>query len=149
MGLSVSHGCWDGAYSAFYRWRTEIAKHAGIPLRLMEGFCDPAEWYPLLVLKTHNPSAVQELIDYHLSDLPIRWASLKPDPLHLLLNHSDCDGEIDWRSCNDIAQRLEEILSLLPTAPDKRHIGDWRKKTQEFIDGLRLAADKQEHIKFT
>jgi hypothetical protein len=31
------------------------------------------------------------------------------EPLHKLLNHSDCDGEIKWEDCEGIAKRLEEI----------------------------------------
>jgi hypothetical protein len=39
MGLDTTHNCWHGAYSAFMRWRQEIAKAAGLPpLDLMEGF---------------------------------------------------------------------------------------------------------------
>ena len=45
MGLDTSHNCWHGAYSAFMRWRQEIAKAAGIPLMLMEGFYDITERY--------------------------------------------------------------------------------------------------------
>jgi hypothetical protein len=40
MGLDISHGCWEGAYSAFMRWRQQIAEVAGIPLMLMDGFCE-------------------------------------------------------------------------------------------------------------
>lgn len=45
MGLDTSHNCWHGAYSAFMRWRQEIAKAAGIPLMLMEGFYELGSRY--------------------------------------------------------------------------------------------------------
>lgn len=38
MGLDVSHGCWEGPYSAFMRFREALAKEADIPLGLMEGY---------------------------------------------------------------------------------------------------------------
>src|SRR5436190_549965 len=101
MGLNLSHGCWDGAYSAFMRWRKELARAAGLPpLELMEGFFfkdrpvtgnpfwhqfedDQRSWY------VHDGSI--------WSRLPISWNCLKPDPLHRLLYHSDCEGILLWQ----------------------------------------------------
>jgi hypothetical protein len=119
MGLDTSHGCWHGAYSAFSRWRTQIATQIGIPLDCMEGFGGGRPW----------PSSEQE-------------------PLVHLLNHSDCDGELEHRHCAAIADRLTEILPGLPADDDGGHIGNWREKTQLFIDGLRLAADRGENVIF-
>jgi len=31
MGLDTSHDAWHGAYSAFMRWRTEIARCIDVP----------------------------------------------------------------------------------------------------------------------
>lgn len=119
MGLDTSHDAWHGAYSAFHRWRNEIAKAADIPpLDSMEGFGGA-----------------------------VRWDQLKPDPLHVLLHHSDCDGEIAPEDCAKIADRLEELLPKLPDG-DHPHIGNWRDKTQRFIDGCRAAAAANEPLDF-
>jgi hypothetical protein len=127
VGLDTSHGCWHGAYSAFNKWRTELFRVAGYPpLELMEGF-------------TYGTSSKFP---------PIKWECLKPDPLHILINHSDCDGEIEWKDADAIAGRLEELLPLLPDEDAGGHIGYWREKTQDFIDGLRLAHEKQENVEF-
>lgn len=137
MGLDTSHGCWHGAYSAFMRWRTEIARVAGMPpLELMEGF-----YQPLQSRSGEYLSNIDRL-------LPIRWNALKPSALHKLLFHSDCDGQILWEDCGSIADELEKLLPKFPPSDGGGHIGNWRDKTQTFIDGLRLAASKQENVDF-
>lgn len=152
MGLDTSHDCWHGAYSAFMRWRVELARAAGLPpLELMDGF------FVVNRAVTGNPFWQSYESDKKMgylyagdiwSRLPIKWSSLKDDPLHELLHHSDCDGSIPYQSCKAIAKRLEELLPLLPEGDGGGHIGDWRAKTQQFIDGLRLAASKRQNVKF-
>lgn len=132
MGLDTTHDCWHGAYSAFGRWREKIAEVAGLPpLGLMEGFY----------------TRLADGIGKAYPTLPIKWEWLKPDPLHILLNHSDCDGEIDWRDCPSIADRLEELLPLLPEG-NLAHIENWRNRTTAFIKGLREAYNKRENVEF-
>lgn len=148
MGLDTSHGAWHGAYSAFMRWRIKICEVAGLPpLLLMEGFFDngspiydPFHHY---VKEGLNGTAEQ----YYVC-LPIKWSALKPDPLHELLYHSDCEGEIPAASCGPIADSLEKLLPLLPKGDAGGHIGDYRDKTQTFIDGLRKAAEANEPLDF-
>lgn len=153
MGLDTSHGCWNGAYSAFHRWRVEIAKTIGIPLNLMEAFYSPNEEPNNLLsvanMIMHRPEQkfmADILTDYH-NMLPIKWSILKPDPLHALLYHSDCDGELAADLCAPIADRLTELLPLLH-GDFGGHIGDIQVKTQTFIDGLRLAASLNEDVRF-
>jgi hypothetical protein len=136
------------------RWRQEIAKVAGLPpLELMEGFFTPLEsnagGIPTFYLgRAYNDELVVNSIKRLESSLPIKWDCLKPSPLHELLYHSDCDGEIPAESCGPIADALEELLPLLPQGDAGGHIGNWRDKTQAFIDGLRLAASKNEPVEF-
>ena len=80
--------------------------------------------------------------------LPISWDCLRDDPLITLLNHSDCDGEIAASDCGPLADRLAELLPQLPDGKDWGHIGDWRVKTQTFIEGLRAAAAAGEAVRF-
>jgi hypothetical protein len=151
MGLDCSHGAWHGAYSAFGRWREKIAEVAGLPpLDLMEGFYSPLKGksgygVPTLYCGPHEPTDSLLRLD---SLLPIKWESLKKDKLHILLNHSDCDGDIHWKHCGAIADRLEELLPLLPDEQAGGHIGYWKEKTQTFIDGLRRAAAAKENLEF-
>lgn len=149
MGLDCSHDAWHGAYSAFMRWRMEIARAAGLPpLMLMEGFFNPEAPYSAVFLD-HNASdlskdSLKRLHEY----LPIKWECLKPSPLHELLFHSDCDGEIATEYCAAIADELEKLLPFLPMDDQVGHIGNWRNKTQKFIDGLRKAADENQPLVF-
>jgi len=143
MGLDVSHDCWHGAYSAFHRWRVKLCEVAGLPpLDLMEGFYEAGGFNPLGEAES---GAVRGHI---LAQLPISWDCLKPSPLHTLLNHSDCDGSIAWGDCAAMADALEALMPELPADDDAGHIGNWREKTQAFIDGLRLAAEQKEDVEF-
>ena len=147
MGLDTTHDAWSGGYMSFMRWREEVARAAGLPpLCLMEGFYGPSH-RPVYL----DPSAT-ELSRSSLENLerglPIKWDCLKPSPLHELLFHSDCDGEIPATSCGPIADELERVLPNMPTGSGGGHIGDWRAKTQQFIDGLRRAAAANEPLGF-
>jgi len=128
------------------RWRKQIALAAGLPpLDLMEGFYQSGS--PI-----HDPfwrsGLDSELSKPSVEGLPIQWECLKPSALHILLHHSDCDGEIEAKDCASIADALETLLPNLPTGDGGGHIGDWTEKTQQFIAGLRAAAENQESVKF-
>jgi hypothetical protein len=150
MGLNTTHGAWDGAYSEFHRWRTEIAKHLGIPLDLMEGFYNK-EHNPLTLLNYKYPKGDElEMAALRRIEVnfPLLWDAFKPNPLHELLYHSDCDGEIEWGKCNIIADELEKLLPELPDEDFRGHIGMIKDKTKIFIDGLRLAYNEKENLGF-
>jgi len=149
MGLDTTHDAWHGAYSAFHRWRKELARVAGLPpLELMEGFYsnggDGDPFWATSRLSDLEQWRIKQLREA----LPIKWESLKPDPLHELLYHSDCDGEIPWQNCKAIAKRLKELIPLLPKEPDSGHIGTWSEKTQQFADGLMRAYKAKKNLGF-
>ena len=124
MGLDMSHDCWSGGCTSFYRFRTLIAMLAGMPsLGSMEGYCGYAA---------------------------IRWDSLKPDVLHELLNHSDCDGDIQWERCSDLADRLEEIKGAVDETVTDPEDGmpDFIGKLDMMIKGLMSAYECKENILF-
>lgn len=151
MGLDTTHDCWHGAYSAFMRWRQELAKLAGLPpLDMMEGFYAPLDGermsLPTLYCTNGNARECSHLKRLD-EQLPIRWDCLKPDALHELLHHSDCDGEIPWERCGAIADSLEKLIPLM-NGDGGGHIGNWKDKTQAFVDGLRLAAKEKENVEF-
>jgi len=123
MGLDVSHDCWSGSYSAFSRFRIAIASVAGIDLGKMDGFGGDT-----------------------------RWGSLPSDALHVLLNHSDCDGEIAAEHLLPLAQRLEQLIPALKTydavRPGSGHLMSVASAAKQFANGLRLAAENQEIVTF-
>ena len=89
-----------------------------------------------------------EILKEYDALLPLKWDSLKPDPIHVLINHSDCDGEISWEVCEPLAKRLKELMPLLPSGYGPGHIKNWRDTTQQFIDGLMLAYSLEENVRF-
>lgn len=155
MGLDCSHNAWHGAYSAFMDWRMKIAEVAGLPpLDLMEGFYSGlnnfgrGHGFPTLHCGHQHQGETRQQIKHIDMGLPIKWECLKPSPLHELLYHSDCDGEIPSENCAAIADALEELIPLLPDTDSFGHIEYWKNKTQQFVDGLRDAAKSGEALRF-
>jgi len=128
------------------RWRIRLAEVAGLPpLNMMEGYfkLDEDLWW-LGELQEIPQGAAKRLC----RGLPIRWECLKEDILCDLLDHSDCDGVLSSKICGILANRLEELLPLLPEDNAGGHIGNWQEKTKQFIDGLRKAAAANEDVEF-
>ena len=143
MGLDTTHGCWSGAYSAFARFRDKLADVAGYETgRIVTEFDITRE---TLFIDWGGVSEAQ--IMGRWDRMPCRIDGT-PDPLLLLLAHSDCEGIIPARFCAALADRLAELVPLLPTDPDHGHIGHWQAKTERFIDGLRRAAEAGEDVEF-
>lgn len=61
--------------------------------------------------------------------------------------HSDCDGKIDPDHCSLLADRLEGLLPNLH-GNGGGHLGDYKAKTEQFIKGLREAAEANEPLEF-
>ena len=140
MGLDTTYGAYNGGYGHFMIWRKAIAKAVGIPLELMEGF-----YKPCLSPSCKYP-ACRDMAKEMAELLPIKWELLKPDVICVLLDHSDCDGEIPYEYTKPLADRLKEILPLLP---EDVPIGIWLKKTtQQFIDGLMEAHEAHDSVEF-
>ena len=137
MGLDTSHDCWHGAYSAFGLWRKTIAKAAG---------------YAVWGVKTEYGFDATVMIDWgHITpaNLMGEWNNTPSDPLIVLIAHSDCEGVIHPTQAILLADRLSDLLPLLPSGEVPGHIGDYKTKTQKFIDGLRLAVEKGEDVRFS
>ena len=122
-----------GAYSAFHRWREEIALTAGFPpLMLMEGFYEDNRGMGDSFTCLYNHPEQKEHASYALKEirrgLPIKWGKFQDDPLWILLNHSDCDGSIEPADALLIAAQLTELLPLLPVEEGGGHIGNWKDK---------------------
>lgn len=148
MGLDTTHDCWHGAYSAFMRWRRMICEVAGLPpLDLMEGFYRPDDPGDVVFWAKKGLNDEQAFADIR-RQLPIKWECLKPSALHILLHHSDCDGELRWEDCGPIADELEKLIPKFPSGDGGGHIGNWKDKTQQFVTGLRLAAKLKENVEF-
>jgi hypothetical protein len=141
MGLDMSHDAWHGAYSAFDRFRTTLTEVAGLPL-----VADPV-------------STSRKVVDVNwdaVSDANIQgeWGEKLPtlrdgtfDPLLLLLVHSDCDGVLHPYHAKLVADRVEELIPLLP-AEGGGHIGLYGDKAQALVDGFRRAHAADEEIVF-
>lgn len=154
MGLDTTHNCWHGAYSAYMRWREQLAHLAELPpLMLMEGFYSP-ETGPIHMARSYTSRIDSEreglYFQNYMNNLPIKWDVLRPDPvLYQFLYHSDCDGSLSHDLLEPLAVRLEELLALAPDELDLGgHIGNFQQKTRQFIDGLRLAHSLGEDVEY-
>ena len=140
MGLDTSHGCWHGAYSAFGRWRETIAQVAGYKMM------DPT---PEEQNQGHyRPYVAIEWSGVTADNLAGEWSRTPPDPLVVLIAHYDCEGVIHPKQGIALAHRLSELLPLLPE-DGGGHIGNYRDKTQLFINGLMDAYRAGEDVVFS
>ena len=153
MGLDTTHNAWHGPYSSFHAWRVAIAKFAGYPpLELMEGyyFENRHNMFTLLDNNYTKEDLVVRSIHRMRESLPIKWDSLKSNPLNELLYHSDCDGYISFGKCGKIAKELEKVYENLPEETEEEFSlpHSLRRKTRQFIDGLNLACKNKEKLIF-
>lgn len=140
MGLDVSHDCWSGAYSAFNRWRDKLCDAAGYAFTTTGSNHRGKE---LAIDWGHVES------DWMYGDWPFIPCRIDgtPDPLLLLILHSDCEGKIRAEHTGALADRLTELLPDLE-GDGGGHVGSYRLTTQRFIDGLRDAQSRNEDIEF-
>ena len=138
MGLDTTHDCWHGSYMAFGRWRNELARVAGYTVGTLS-YKDG--WKNEVPLVDWGHLATDET-------LAGKWPETPDDPLIVLIVHSDCDGCIYPEQAQALADRLEELLPLLPREDGGGHIGNWQDKTQHFITGLRKAFADYEAVEF-
>ena len=121
MGLDTTHNAWHGPYSSFMRFREQLAQQIGFNIREMEGFS----------AKDGTPGNN-------------KWENLPADDLHILLNHSDCDGEISPSDCAKIAVRLEQVAKEVENNADNEFISD----CLQFAKGCRAAHEANEPLIF-
>lgn len=140
MGLDCSHDAWRGGYTSFNRWRNHLAEVAGYIVR-------PVEWDPEERSSAAIPSPLLEWHRYDDNNIMGVWPELPPDPLIILLVHSDCGGHISAEHAAVLADRLDELLPRV-SGDFGGHIGDIRQKTQTFIAGLRRASEAGEPLYF-
>lgn len=76
------------SYGGFMKFRVRVAESIGINLCEMEDFADRGKKWP------------------------------ENDSIELLLDHSDCEGELNPEECEKIAPRLEEIINSWGTSPE-------------------------------
>ena len=157
MGLDVSHDCFEGAYSAFNSLRMEWARALQLPpLHLMEGYyekgqigCDPFLFATQGAVLSSVSCSEYDVLKWKVLDfLPIKWRSLKPNPVYKLLYHSDCDGKLLAKDCLGIAKSLEKIWPKLKDGGNGGHIWDYKEVTQKWINGLKLEAENNEDVEF-
>jgi hypothetical protein len=149
MGLSISYDAWDGGYGAFNRWRHEIAKLEDIPLSLMQGFYGGSIDYANIMKDTLTDSGFNSYLGdmfqrEYIDQLPLAWESLKKNPIHRLLYHSDCDGNIKYKHLNGIIARLEYLVDNKSDAMSESCI----QRTRQFIIGARKAHANNDKLRF-
>ncbi|MED3440267.1 hypothetical protein P4393_12450 [Bacillus subtilis] len=133
MGLDTTHDAFHGAYSAFNNFRRFLLKSIG---------------------GSYPPHENKELMDgyWYFGD---GYSAETHKGLAEFFRHSDCDGEINPEMCKIVADELEAILpqveELSKSEPSYGHIlrdGGWVAVTKQFIEGCRLAHERDEPLEF-
>jgi hypothetical protein len=122
MGLNTSHGCFDGSYSSFGRFRDLLAEQIGINLR-------------------------KDYIGYGNENATLNLQDIQHD-LMPLFDHSDCDGELSVAESQRIADGLDQILANLRPLESPMEEQFFITKIKKFRDGCRLAVSKNQIVEF-
>lgn len=123
MGLDTSHGCWNGPYTSFNRFRHALAEQIGIDLDDYIGY---------------GGNGFKEL------------SSIDHD-LRPLFDHSDCDGTIEPHDALMIVDGLNSILDKFKKdgfINGKLAYVHFEESIKRFRDGCALAANNNETIEF-
>jgi hypothetical protein len=118
MGLDTSYDCFTGAYSSFNRFRARICETAGL-----------GNIYDYLGYGGNKPYPVNQ-----------------EEPLMILIDHSDCDGEISAEDCKPLQNALIELRKK--TDPDNPDDEEFRHRLTQFIDGLEDAIKHKDSVEF-
>lgn len=112
MGLDFSHCEARWSYSGFGQFRRRLAQEIGVDLNKMYGFGGTRTFHTI------------------------------NDPIKYLLDHSDCDGNLDPVKCRKIIPRLRKLVSNWAD-------NDYDKKQAlELADGMEYCASKNRHLMF-
>ena len=116
MGLDTTHDCWHGPYSMFMEWRRQLHRYtAPDQTRTLEEAWDAGDYAD------------------------------QSKPINVLMQHSDCDGEIEAEMCGPLADALQELVDRMPA---RGMYDNARPATERFITGLRKAAEAGEAVHF-
>ena len=113
MGIDFTHCDASWSYGNFHRARVRLAETIGIKMDEMLGFGGNQEWNAAV------------------------------SPLVILLDHSDCDGELSPDECRLVAPALRKAVEPWPDGDsDKRRF-------LELANGMDAAAEANEPLEFT
>lgn len=153
MGLDTSHNCWHGPYSAFARWRNDIARVIGWaeePRAIgTTDYVIPAGRVPKqaplpdeTVTEDGETYTIKWSEHYDNSVWLGHWDTDPEDVIDVLMVHADCEGIIPNRFLHPLADRLMMIMG--EQEPDS-----WeRRVTGQFIVGLMDAMQRGEDVDF-
>lgn len=130
MGLDCTHDAFSGAYSAFDAFRNAVCSSAG------------GSWPP------HEIPGLSEE-NWYIGE----GYSRETHPgLFLLLDHSDCDGEISPEDCALVAKDLSRLLPKLDAMGEGGgHIardGGYGQVARRFVRGCVSASEAGEALEF-
>lgn len=132
MGLDTTYDCWNGGYSSFNIWRDKLAEVAGYKMENFDGKVAPSIDWDNITVENLNGD----------------WENDPDDMLLILIAHYDCQGYIRHKHTKPLADRLTQLIPLLPYGGGPGHVLDWKWKTKTFIAGLMEAHESGEDVGF-
>lgn len=149
MGLDTSHDAFRGAYSAFNRFRQEIARAIGgsFPPHYVwgeDGSIKEDENGRLI-----RDTTLEERAWYFGDD----YSEETHPGLFEFMRHSDCDGEISPEMCSVVADELERLIPSVEALGSQSHghiaaRGGYVEVLKKFIAGCRAAAEEGAPLDF-
>lgn len=134
MGLDLSHGNYGSPYSAFGNMRRWVARLAGYNLD------EYHEYYTEEYDKQKRIAEGRIFPTKSLQDYPVLMA----DDLYILINHSDCEGEISPLDCAKLSIRMKQLVET----KEAKLGGYYLQNALNFIEALDEAALLNEVLEF-
>lgn len=131
MGLSTTHGCFEGSYGGFANFREAVAQAAGV-----ESFPESG----CVVVRGGGPDGLKHVHQLTQGNIDGKWASYPVDPIWVFLCHSDCDGSIKYDIAKEVGNRLLGLVDKIN--PIYVHY------VRRFGDGCLTAAKARQHVRF-
>jgi len=158
-----NHGViWHGSPKSFGRFRAEFARLYKCPRYFAyygTSVMQPGRVYSRQDLLLLAPAMLNELEHKQKRSTMLEYETEVQererdggDTVHgivTFLLHSDTCGEWSPDQCAQVAALLRRQQSNLPKGNDPGHIGNWRKKAEQFIRGLEQCAKHNYRAVFT
>lgn len=136
--MDTTHGCWNGPYSAFMRWRSELHYWLTADPDGRDGYEN--------AIRSGEPVYYWADAPLPLRDTLEKFRGQLEAPMRAFMTHSDCDGEIAAEDCGPLADALQIIIDVCMPPRAMYDIG--KPATERFIEGLRAAAAAGEAVEF-
>ena len=151
MSLAISHDIYNGSYDSFNEWRLRLAKMTNRRTQYLkrQPYLSPITGQAELFTGELITVSHEDLNNPAADDATMgEWLRTPDNPLEVIFLHRDAEGYIYPVQARPVADALEALLPRIPPNEKTDDDDNVLQMTQNFINGLRRAADANERVVF-